>query len=82
MHHCAEAPSLFKQSQCERKSSPGASWERFREAEGGFFAPSFGSVFGVLLVMHSLSCTHERWHQGVAPLVFVVVPQESPGMGW
>lgn len=75
MHHCAEALSLFKQSQCERKSSPGASWECFREAEGCMFAPSSGSVFGVLLATQSLSCTHKglhplplHWCSGTAPV--------------
>lgn len=81
MHHCAEALSLFKQSQCERKSSPGASWECFREAEGCMFAPSSGSVFGVLLAMHSLPCTHKGLHRGVAPLAFALVQRDSPGVG-
>lgn len=64
MHHCAQALSLFKQSPCEGKSSPGALWECFREAEGAAFAPSSGHVFGVLLVMHPLSCAQQGWHRG------------------
>ena len=79
MHHCAEALSLFKQSQCERKSSPGAPWECFREADGGMFAPSSGSVFSVLLAMHSLSCTRGGLHWGVAPLAFALA-QPRHGM--
>lgn len=61
MHHCAEALSLFKQSQRERKSSLGDSWECFREAEGTLFAPSSSSVFSLLLAIHSVLGT-----QGIA----------------